>query len=429
MKANEYQIHRWIGSGGIAHVYEASSGGQRVAIKMLRAELRHSPDYIALLEREAVMAVQHDYAHLIRVHALEYTPDGVPFLVMERLSGILLADTIACAWTDALLRAVLGSALDGLEALHVQSIVHCDVSPSNLMLTEDGIVKLLDYGVARRMDDRMGRIGGSPPYMAPELLLERWNGVVEPMADLYSLAATIYHCIAGMPPYGLGDIDDIRTRMYSVDGPAAFATPIADDVARVLFGQLAVRSQERLFQSAHDMRDALRLDAMACPEELAAFVQAITSAKAHLIGLPAKPVIPIRPSHPDHDPIGTRPFPAMSRRFPGKRPHLPPQLQRRRRVFLMLGAIALICLWAVTVFLSPHTIERPVVRDAQQNAPTDRSVAKPPDMAMPRLDKQNRVQPPDDEKSAHARATKKSTRQKRNRHEDDSAAPFRVPRQ
>ena len=237
MTGSEYQIRGLLGSGGIAHVYDASIGGKPVAIKVLRAELRHDPAYVALIVREGALGMEQDHGNLIRIHALEYTRDGVPFLVMERLSGVLLVDTIGHAWTEPVLRAVLHATLEGLAALHAQSIVHCDISPSNVMITDAGVVKILDYGVAQRTTDATGRIGGSPPYMAPELLIERWEGALEPMTDLYSLAATTYHCIAGAPPYGLGDTGTIRTRIYSGNGPAPFVMAMADDIARAVLGQ------------------------------------------------------------------------------------------------------------------------------------------------------------------------------------------------
>ncbi|MCG8421029.1 MAG: serine/threonine protein kinase [Proteobacteria bacterium] len=427
MTGGEYQIHGLLGSGGIAHVYDASIGGKPVAIKVLRAELRHDPAYVALIEREGALGMEQDHENLIRIHALEYTRDGVPFLVMERLSGVLLVDTIGHAWTESVLRAVLHSTLEGLAALHAQSIVHCDISPSNVMITDAGVVKLLDYGVAQRTTDATGRIGGSPPYMAPELLLERWDGALEPMVDLYSLAATTYHCIAGAPPYGLGDTTAIRTRMYSGDAPAPFAMAMADDIARAVLGQLTMLHQKRLFRSAREMRDALRSDAVADADELAAFARAMTSQKATLVGVPAKPTNSEAFDPPRCDPVVTRPCPTMPRQLPIALPGAS-RWQHRGWMVITLALVALIGGWAGHALMASAPIATAPSGDAHPVVPIAMDRDPQPEVAVPEPDEASPAQPPDAEKNDHASAEKTPRPKKRNRTAADSGAPFRLPK-
>jgi tRNA A-37 threonylcarbamoyl transferase component Bud32 len=211
-RVGPYQILERLGEGGMGTVWKArlSHLGKIVALKLLPAQ-RSGATAVArfLLEMKAVGRLNHPNI----VQAYDAAVEGVPYLAMEYLDGTDLAKFVkrrgplpvaeACA-------CVRQAAL-GLQHAHEHGMVHRDLKPSNLMLTRDGVVKVLDLGLARLRNDgwhaavfvapraSRGAVVGTVDYIAPEQLLN--SDAVDIRADLYSLGCTLYHLLTGVPPF------------------------------------------------------------------------------------------------------------------------------------------------------------------------------------------------------------------------------------
>lgn len=181
--------------------------GRAVAIKRLGAALSAGSAELERAEREARIAAHLNHPNVVSVFDL-VTEGEVVWLVMEYVAGATLAEVIrrnGQLSTDDT-AAVLGQVAEALAAAHGAGIVHRDVKPSNVLVGDDGSVKLSDFGIARTEADshltQTGLVTGSPAYLAPEVA----SG--EPAtsgSDVWSLGATAFHALTGRPPYAVGD--------------------------------------------------------------------------------------------------------------------------------------------------------------------------------------------------------------------------------
>jgi serine/threonine-protein kinase len=263
-----YRLIQLLGSGGTGDVYlaEERTTRVRVAVKVLRAELRNAPDLVARFHREAETAARVRHPNVRAVLQAPFERDGVLAFVMELLVGLDLADTLAGAGALASPRAVgiAAGAAAGLGAAHAAGVVHRDVKPENIFLVHaaDGreSVKLVDFGFAAVPDVELTLPGGfplgTPDYMAPELL----QGIpAEPTADVYSLGVVLFEMLAGRPPFigslaavVRGHAEGAVPEIQSVNPAAAPSRELSAVVERALAKQPAGR-----FASMGEMRRAL----------------------------------------------------------------------------------------------------------------------------------------------------------------------------
>lgn len=205
---DHYRITATIGRGGMGTVYEAVDEqlDRTVAIKVMQTNLlRHSSGH-ARFKRERMIAAKFQHDNICRVYAAGES-EGRPYLVMERLQGESLDRYLK--HTDGLPVSeacrLASSAARGLLQLKHEDVVHRDVKPSNLFLTDDGIVKLLDLGLSRINDGSdtqltaSGHVLGTVDYMAPEQHDSPESA--DYRADLYALGCTLFFLLTGRPPY------------------------------------------------------------------------------------------------------------------------------------------------------------------------------------------------------------------------------------
>jgi eukaryotic-like serine/threonine-protein kinase len=211
-RLGSYEIRGLLGEGGMGQVYLARDTrlGRDVAVKVLPAELAEDAEYLARFEREARTVASLNHPGIVTLHAVEQV-ESTRFLVMERVVGRPLGDVIG---RDGLpIGRVLDLAVpiaDALAAAHDKGIVHRDLKPANVMVTDDGRVKVLDFGLAKPPPGRAagdeaaattvattrpGHVVGTIPYMAPEQCL---GEPVDARADIFAFGATLYEMATGV---------------------------------------------------------------------------------------------------------------------------------------------------------------------------------------------------------------------------------------
>ena len=201
----KYRIGRKIGSGGIGVVYAAEhvTLGHEVAVKVLRGAAARDGGEIARLRREAYIQVHVEHPNVVRVLDLDQMPDGSIYVVMERLVGRSLADRLA---RDGLMAPgyaipVFIDVCRGLNAAHKKGVVHRDLKPGNIFLCDDGVSKVLDFGMSKLATaeslTQTGYTLGTPEYMAPEQCI---GAQVEQRTDIYALGVMMYEGLTGELP-------------------------------------------------------------------------------------------------------------------------------------------------------------------------------------------------------------------------------------
>ena len=177
-----YVIRAALGVGGMGEVYEAEDSRlhRRVALKVIRQDVTAYPVRRARLEREAAAAAMLNHPHIVTMHSLEEDAD-VLFITMELIEGSTLADTIPPnGFPIARVVSLSVQLADALNAAHARGIVHRDLKPTNVMITRDGAVKVLDFGLSEVAVDQAAvgftaetltvdhQLVGTAPYMSPE---------------------------------------------------------------------------------------------------------------------------------------------------------------------------------------------------------------------------------------------------------------------
>lgn len=181
--------------------------GREVAIKRIGHQPGGTSPDLVRAEREAKIAARVNHPHVVAVFDL-VQEDDQQWLVMEYVDGPTLAELIRDHGpmpTDRA-AAILAQAAEALSAAHAAGVVHRDVKPSNILVTAEGQAKLSDFGIARAEADasltQTGLVTGSPAYLAPEVASGQ---LATPASDVWSLGATLFHTLAGRPPYDVGD--------------------------------------------------------------------------------------------------------------------------------------------------------------------------------------------------------------------------------
>jgi serine/threonine-protein kinase len=199
-----YEIQGKLGAGGMGVVYKAvdTKLGRTVALKFLPAETKDADARERFLQ-EAKAASALDHPHIGTIHSIEETPAGQPFIVMAYYDGESLARRIArgpLPWKDAVSIAIqVGEAL---AAAHAKGIVHRDVKPANVMLTQDGAVKVVDFGLAKMAGSaaltQTGQAVGTADYMSPEQAMgQGWDA----RSDIWAWGVVLYEMLTGRRPF------------------------------------------------------------------------------------------------------------------------------------------------------------------------------------------------------------------------------------
>jgi TolB-like protein len=220
---SHYKIISKLGEGGMGVVYEAEDSKLRrtVALKFLPAELATDTTARTRFLREARAASALQHHNICTIHHIDETDDGRVFICMECYDGEILRDRIArgrLAVSEA--RDLVAQAAQGLASAHARGIVHRDIKPANLVVTADGVVKVLDFGLATVSGGtrvtRTGTTVGTVAYMSPEQATGR---DVDHRSDIWSLGVVLYEMLAGEVPFRADYEQAVLYKIINEDPP------------------------------------------------------------------------------------------------------------------------------------------------------------------------------------------------------------------
>ena len=263
----KYRLLAELGKGGMAEVFLAEhvTMERRVAIKLISSKLPQAAMERFLAEVRAIAALDHPNI----VHAYNVDNDGGQYyLVMEFVEGKTLERIVhesgPLSWKRA--AEIAKQTALGLDCAHAKGIIHCDLKPANLIVNSEGIVKILDLGLARLVgrDQQVSsakaedsqQVLGTVDYMAPELALDPDH--VDPRADIYSLGCVLYFALTGNPPFPDGMLAEriLKHQMTPPPDPRRKRSDIPHALADVVIRSLA-KSPVARFQTAMELAAAL----------------------------------------------------------------------------------------------------------------------------------------------------------------------------
>ena len=235
---DRYHLDRVIGRGGMAEVWRATDTrlGRAVAIKRLRVDLASDVGFQARFRREAQAAAGLNHPNIVSVYDTgeETDPDSdvaVPFIVMELVDGHTLKEVLRGDRRILPERALefTQGVLDALGYSHRAGIVHRDIKPGNVMLTPNGTVKVMDFGIARAVADtsatmtQTAAVIGTAQYLSPE---QARGETVDARSDLYSAGCLLYELLVGRPPFvGDSPVSVAYQHVRELPTPRAPSTP------------------------------------------------------------------------------------------------------------------------------------------------------------------------------------------------------------
>lgn len=267
--AGRYKVESTLGSGGMAVVYRAEDDvlGRTVALKTLHLDYAEMPSFQRRFRQEARAMASLDHENIVKVY--DISQDGeAPFIVVEcvpgRDVGDLLANRRGGRLNEQFVRRIAEQLLLALSYAHRRGIIHRDIKPSNILLTQQGTVKVADFGIARIVEEddvatgEPGEIVGSARYMSPEQLR---GEDATPRSDIYSVGVLLYHCLTGRPPFS-GDIKSLARQHIHKDPtpPRKINRRITPGLEAVIMKSLSKEPRNRYF-SASAMLDDIELEA------------------------------------------------------------------------------------------------------------------------------------------------------------------------
>jgi len=257
-----YKVTEKLGEGGMGTVFKGIDVmlDREVAIKMLRPELARQAQIVERFRSEAVTLAKLNHPNIATLYSFQRQNDDF-FMVMEYVTGESLDDLIRRKGAMPVDHAIslFCQVLEGMARAHKLAIIHRDIKPANMMLTDDGSIKVMDFGIARLLGTarmtRQGNIVGTIEYMSPEAIQ---GAEVDARTDIYSLGILLYEMLTGRVPF----VSDTEYSLMMAQinepppTPRTFAPHIPTHIEHAIMRALAKRPEDR-FQSVKDFRRAL----------------------------------------------------------------------------------------------------------------------------------------------------------------------------
>ncbi len=321
----KYRLERLLGVGSTGAVYlGVHRNGSECAIKVLHPELSVTAESRTRFVREGYIANRIGHPGVVRILDDDVHTDGAAFLVMELLDGMTLekkrqAEHLSVEFVGG----VVDKVLDVLDAAHAAGVVHRDIKPDNVFLTNDGQVKVLDFGIARLIDvtvrvdenglpigdltTKQGIVLGTPDFLSPEQAAGR-HEEIDGRTDVYAVGAMLFLLLLGQPVHSARSVPEqlVATaslparRVHDVD------ESFDDGIASIIDKALAFNKLDR-WETVRDLQSALR-DALLAVEDTQMIISDNESSAHH-------PAFDVR--HLDHEPEGSIAIPLAK---PLKRP-------------------------------------------------------------------------------------------------------------
>ena len=258
--ASRFELQGRIGAGNHGVVFRALDRhlGRQVAIKRFSHFLADDPRAMRRITREVETLARVSHPNVVTVHDLVRMPDGdgevTPHLVMELVEGTSLRDLLALRGPSPRSVVVVAGVLDGLAACHRAGILHLDIKPANVLVTDSGGIKIVDFGIARAASDATATVAGTPHYMAPE----QYDGRADERSDVYSVGCLLFETLTGRAPFeGTMAAQLMAHRTQPRPDPRASAPWVGPRLAAVVQTAMAVEPDER-YSGVEAMARALR---------------------------------------------------------------------------------------------------------------------------------------------------------------------------
>jgi serine/threonine-protein kinase len=260
-----YEIGELLGRGGMAEVHKGldSRLGRTVAVKMLRPDLARDPTFQARFRREAHSSASLNHPAVVAVYDTgedEFAGNPVPYIVMEYVEGSTLRELQASGNRLVPERAleIVDGVLAALAYSHQQGIVHRDIKPANVMLTKAGDVKVMDFGIARSLDDmsatmtQTSAVIGTAQYLSPE---QARGEQVDARSDLYSTGCLLYELLTGRPPFvGDSPVSVAYQHVREEPVPPSQVDPDVSPSVDAVVLKALTKDRNNRYQTADEMR-------------------------------------------------------------------------------------------------------------------------------------------------------------------------------
>jgi Tol biopolymer transport system component len=303
-----YQLQALLGTGGMGEVYRGHDPklGRNVAIKILPPAFTGHPDRLARFEREARMLASLNHPNICGIYGIEES-NGIRFLILELVEGATLSDTLVEARRDGKgvgmpldrVRLTARQVIDGLEVAHDKGIIHRDLKPANIKITPDGVVKILDFGLAKAVGGettppdlsdapaedggrRERAIIGTAAYMSPE---QARGLAVDKRTDIWAFGCVLYEMLTGRVAFAGDTVSDSIARVLERE-PDWSALPVTTpaSIRRLLLRCLAKNLKQRL-RDIGDVRIEIdAIDELTPPATES--TEALASARSRTMWLP-----------------------------------------------------------------------------------------------------------------------------------------------
>lgn len=264
-KIDKYILHQQLGSGAMGSVWLSHHMGLDipVAIKVLNKSLAlENPEYVKRFIQEGKLAGSISHPNIIRIYDAGHVGETF-YLVMEYVEGCDALDLLTERGHFSVDEVVsMGIILaEALHEAHMHNIIHRDIKPDNIMVSQDGTLKLSDLGLAKHVNDNFsstinGAAIGSPNYISPEQV--RNAKMADPRSDIYSLGATLYHALTGQVPFKGETAMDVMMKHCNdkLTPPKVINPKIPSPLSKIIC-KMMKKIPENRFQSCEEISDAL----------------------------------------------------------------------------------------------------------------------------------------------------------------------------